>query len=453
MGSLTIFTETLLHSLWQSAILLFSFNCNTFFFPKTHPLQNRNILYFLLLFQCIISIATYIFMGNHIYFFTVILNYSGNNNFRFIQFADILFYTWIIILLLKSFLLLFQWMKFKNSILKTLLKAGAAEKNFLKIKSNDLRIKKNVALWYSKEINAPFTFGFLKPVILLPFSFINNVTTTEVEAIILHELCHIKNKDYLLNIGLIIIETFYFFNPFIRVMAAKIKLEREKNCDVQVMQYEYNALMYAQLLLRIARKKHVIQSFGMSAIAKKPSALFFRITFFSNSANLNFSSLKLLNFLPVLSIIIVLWSITISVRYPLKYSDTIPVKTVKKYQKIAVAENYKNKYAVSNLVNLPKTLKELNYSLAKKKTKSTAILFKSFNATNEIKIPVFEASMNNTPDSVKEFIYFVETPAGSVSNTFKIIFKNGKWQMEPLWIITEKNTDSSYQKMLKDSIQ
>jgi beta-lactamase regulating signal transducer with metallopeptidase domain len=59
-------------------------------------------------------------------------------------------------------------------------------------------INRNVSIWFSKKAIAPMTVGFWKPLILLPVAAFNNLTTSQVEAVIAHELFHIRRYDYLM---------------------------------------------------------------------------------------------------------------------------------------------------------------------------------------------------------------------------------------------------------------
>ena len=61
-------------------------------------------------------------------------------------------------------------------------------------------LRKKVKIYLSGKIICPLTTGFLKPVILIPVAAVNQLTTEQMEAVILHELAHIKRADYLLYI-------------------------------------------------------------------------------------------------------------------------------------------------------------------------------------------------------------------------------------------------------------
>lgn len=112
-------------------------------------------------------------------------------------------------------------------------------------------INKPVLLHVSSLASTPLTIGFIKPIILLPFASINNLTTQQLEAVLLHELAHIRRNDYLVNILLQVAEISLFFNPFMRLFLKQARIERENCCDDYVLQFRYNAADYARALLSI----------------------------------------------------------------------------------------------------------------------------------------------------------------------------------------------------------
>jgi hypothetical protein len=100
----------------------------------------------------------------------------------------------------------------------------------------------------------PVTLGFLKPVILLPVAMITHLTTRQVEAILVHELAHIRRKDYLINLLVTVTEMLFFFNPFARMLIGQLKKEREHCCDDLVLQFQYEPHTYVSALLSLARQ-------------------------------------------------------------------------------------------------------------------------------------------------------------------------------------------------------
>lgn len=114
-----------------------------------------------------------------------------------------------------------------------------------------LGIARKVKIFSSQHVPGPLTMGFWKPIILMPIACLNHLSVTEVEAILLHELAHIRRHDYLINIFLQIAEISLFFNPFMRLLLKQAKQERENNCDDYVLQFGYSPKDYAKALLAI----------------------------------------------------------------------------------------------------------------------------------------------------------------------------------------------------------
>ena len=153
-----------------------------------------------------------------------------------------------------------------------LVKMPAEWRVFISKLSVQFSLKKEVSIFLSEKITTPLTIGFLKPVILIPIASINHLTTEQLEAVLLHEMAHIKRYDYLVNLLLSLVELSLFFSPFVRLISHQIQKERENSCDDWVLQYQYNAAEYADALLRIA----IIQAtpaFAMTASGKKNDLL------------------------------------------------------------------------------------------------------------------------------------------------------------------------------------
>jgi beta-lactamase regulating signal transducer with metallopeptidase domain len=111
-----------------------------------------------------------------------------------------------------------------------------------------LGIKRNIVVLASEKALSPFTSGVLKPMILLPLAAINQLTTSQLEAILAHELFHVKRRDYLLNLVLIFSEVILFFNPFAKILANTVRKEREHCCDDRVLSMGVDAWEYSEAL-------------------------------------------------------------------------------------------------------------------------------------------------------------------------------------------------------------
>ncbi len=94
-----------------------------------------------------------------------------------------------------------------------------------------INIHKPIVLLESALIKIPCVTGFFRPMILIPVGLLANLPQDQVEAILLHELAHIRRKDYIINLLQHLAETIFFFNPALLWLSSLIKDERENCCD------------------------------------------------------------------------------------------------------------------------------------------------------------------------------------------------------------------------------
>ena len=134
-------------------------------------------------------------------------------------------------------------------------------------------IKKDVAVWLTKGVDVPSVAGYFKPVILFPFTMVNQLSTSQVEAILLHELAHIKRDDYLINLFQIIAENILCFNPFAILLSKAIKKERENCCDDWVLNYKYNQKDYAAALILVEQYRSKQLTLALAASDGKKNLL------------------------------------------------------------------------------------------------------------------------------------------------------------------------------------
>jgi beta-lactamase regulating signal transducer with metallopeptidase domain len=95
----------------------------------------------------------------------------------------------------------------------------------------------------------PMVVGHLKPFILIPLGMFTSLPQAEVEAILIHELAHIRRKDYLVNILQNLLEIVFFFNPAVLWVSSLIKKEREHCCDDISIATSSNKVVYIKALV------------------------------------------------------------------------------------------------------------------------------------------------------------------------------------------------------------
>jgi bla regulator protein BlaR1 len=144
---------------------------------------------------------------------------------------------------------------------------------FVKNISAHMGIAREVKIWISELVSSPVTIGFLKPVILVPVAAINHLTPQQLEAVLLHELSHIRRYDYVLNLFIHLVQTILYFNPFAKAFVKIVEKEREKSCDEMVLQFQYDSHDYASALLTLEKAGQASPVFTMAANGKKADLL------------------------------------------------------------------------------------------------------------------------------------------------------------------------------------
>ncbi|HEX7025657.1 MAG TPA: M56 family metallopeptidase [Gammaproteobacteria bacterium] len=115
-----------------------------------------------------------------------------------------------------------------------------------------LDIHKTISVKYSRQISSTCIIGHFKPVILLPIGLLTFLPADQVEALVLHELAHIKRNDYLVNAVQCFVRLLYFFNPAVLWISSKVDIERENACDDIAVEYCGNPKLYARSLANIS---------------------------------------------------------------------------------------------------------------------------------------------------------------------------------------------------------
>ena len=114
--------------------------------------------------------------------------------------------------------------------------------------SRRLHISRAVTLLESTLVDVPTVIGFLKPVVLLPASVLGGLTPQQLEAILAHELAHIRRHDYLVNLLQTLVETVLFYHPAVWWVSRRIRIERENCCDDLAVSLCGDPVAYASAL-------------------------------------------------------------------------------------------------------------------------------------------------------------------------------------------------------------
>jgi uncharacterized protein involved in exopolysaccharide biosynthesis len=117
---------------------------------------------------------------------------------------------------------------------------------------NELRrrlgVSRPVRLLKSALVEVPTVIGWLRPVILLPATALGGLTPGQLEALLAHELAHVRRLDYLVNAFQCLVETLMFYHPVAWWISRCVREERENCCDDLVIDVCGDRLAYARAL-------------------------------------------------------------------------------------------------------------------------------------------------------------------------------------------------------------
>ena len=107
----------------------------------------------------------------------------------------------------------------------------------------------------SLELEAPAVIGWFRPVVLLPISALTGFSQEQLQAVIAHELAHIKRFDGFVNLFQVVVESLLFYHPAVWWLNRRIRAERENCCDDAAIALCGNPLEYARALTLMEERR------------------------------------------------------------------------------------------------------------------------------------------------------------------------------------------------------
>jgi beta-lactamase regulating signal transducer with metallopeptidase domain len=126
-------------------------------------------------------------------------------------------------------------------------------------------LRQHVRLLASIEVDAPLLVGCLRPVILVPLGALGALPAAYLEALLLHELGHVRRLDYLANLMQACVEAALFYHPAVHWVSARLRVEREHCCDDLVIRVTGDRLEYARALTTMETLRVQVQAPALAA--------------------------------------------------------------------------------------------------------------------------------------------------------------------------------------------
>ena len=263
------FCWMLIHSLWQGLIFTVVAGVAMMLTKKAGAPVRYNIVAGLFFVFIALCLFTFIKELNHPIGHAQALPYSktvGTNHNSLAYFFKICIYYlsshasaivifWFIIFCFKSVKLATAFV-YNNRLKDQKTEPSACWKNKLTDLCQQLNITRTVLLFESEILKIPAIIGHLKPIIFIPVGLLTSLPAGEVEAVLLHELAHIRRNDYVINMIQVIAESIFFFNPALLWMSHVLREERENCCDDVAVVHSGSKKQYIQAL--ISFKEHAL---------------------------------------------------------------------------------------------------------------------------------------------------------------------------------------------------
>jgi len=155
---------------------------------------------------------------------------------------------WILGVLLLSVWHLGGWAQLRRLRRRMVKPVGSAVQAGARRLAELIGVRRAVELMESALVQVPTVVGWVRPVILLPASVLTGLSSEQLEAVLAHELAHIKRYDYLVNMFQAVIEILGFYHPAVWWVSHRIRIERENCCDDVAVRIVGDKVRYARTL-------------------------------------------------------------------------------------------------------------------------------------------------------------------------------------------------------------
>lgn len=242
--ALTAIAWALIHFLWEG-VLIGGISVLALIVLRKEKPQSRYLFCFFALFSCLVLPIFHVLntlsfdgaMSSPTQFFVVQLfgtDFSSDLSLLVPELNSYVFWiavSWIFgfaILLARMLAGLLSLSNYRHSQID---RTDPVWQNKLNRLASNFLLKREVILRVVEDLHSPITIGFLKPLIFLPATLLSGMPHHLIEALLAHELAHIKRYDYLLNLVQRFIEAVLFFHPVVWWLSKVIRNEREQIAD------------------------------------------------------------------------------------------------------------------------------------------------------------------------------------------------------------------------------
>jgi uncharacterized protein (TIGR03435 family) len=144
-----------------------------------------------------------------------------------------------------------RWRRISAVLRKALPLREGREVDALRRLERATGMSKKIEMRASRDSLEPGIFGIVRPVLVWPDGISERLGSEHLEAILAHELSHVRRRDNLSAALHMVVEAVFWFHPIVWWLGARMLQERERACDEQVLEMGSDRQVYAESILKI----------------------------------------------------------------------------------------------------------------------------------------------------------------------------------------------------------
>jgi len=144
-----------------------------------------------------------------------------------------------------------RWSRISKSLLKAVPLCKGREVEALRRVERIGGVQKRIKLLLSTASVEPGIFGVVRPVLVWPERISERLADAQLEAILAHEMCHVRRRDNLTAAIHMLVEAIFWFNPLVWWLGVRLVEERERACDEEVLHLCKQPHIYAEGILKV----------------------------------------------------------------------------------------------------------------------------------------------------------------------------------------------------------
>jgi len=144
-----------------------------------------------------------------------------------------------------------RWRRISITLRSAVPLFGGREVEALRQQERIAGIKQRIEMLLSRTMLEPGIFGMARPVLVWPEGISEHLENEHLEAILAHELWHVRRRDNLAAAMHMIVEAIFWFHPLVWWLGARLVDERERACDEEVVELGSERRVYAESILKV----------------------------------------------------------------------------------------------------------------------------------------------------------------------------------------------------------